>query len=196
MDAVNLKIWEKFRIKRGDNLPLTGWAGTRDMLGELFFELGYKVGAEIGVQAGIFSAVLCKAIPGLKLYCVDPWTPFSITTSDQAKQDKYFEHAEKLLSPYNVEFIKKTSMEAVKSFADGSLDFVYIDGLHDFDNVVMDIVCWAPKVRSGGIVSCHDYNHGYQQGVVYAVDAYTRAHNIQLWYMTPFDKPQSVFWVR
>ncbi len=59
MDAVNAKIWEKFRIKRGGNIPYRGWAGSRDTLGEIFCELGYKIGAEVGVLSGDFSKVLC-----------------------------------------------------------------------------------------------------------------------------------------
>ena len=34
----------------------------------LFAELGFKVGAEIGVDRGYFSADMCQANPGVKLY--------------------------------------------------------------------------------------------------------------------------------
>ncbi|NIV98148.1 class I SAM-dependent methyltransferase, partial [Candidatus Saccharibacteria bacterium] len=62
--------------------------------------------------------------------------------------------------PYkdNVEFIKKTSMEAVKQFEDYSLDFVYIDAAHDFNNIMLDLIKWVPKVKIGGAVCGHDYN--------------------------------------
>ena len=48
-------------------------------------------------------------------------------------------------------------MDAVKTFEDNSLDFVYIDGNHDFLNVAQDIHYWFKKVRPGGILSGHDY---------------------------------------
>jgi len=36
------------------------------------------------------------------------------------------------------------------------LDFVYLDAAHDYDNVKLDIKCWYPKVREGGILGGHD----------------------------------------
>ena len=80
--------------------------------------------------------------------------------------------------------MRMTSMEAAQQVEDGSLDFVFIDGDHRFDAVMMDISLWAPKVRKGGIVSGHDYYHFYQSGVVDAVRVYTWAHRITEWYVT------------
>jgi hypothetical protein len=72
---------------------------------------------------------------------------------------------------------------------------VYIDAMHEFDPVMMDILHWAPKVRPGGIIAGHDYCWYYQGGVVQAVDAYVRAHNILTWYVTQLDKEPSWLWV-
>jgi hypothetical protein len=44
-----------------------------------------------------------------------------------------------------------------RDVTNGSLDFVYIDGNHRFEQVVADLAAWAPKVRPGGIVAGHDY---------------------------------------
>ncbi len=87
-------------------------------------------------------------------------------------------------------------MDAVRDFPDKSLDYVYIDGLHDFDNVMMDIIHWTRKVKSGGIVSGHDFAVAHNDGIIQAVEAYTRAHNIQTWYITHEDYPPSFCWVR
>jgi len=194
--SIHRIIWNKFHIKRRDNPPFWAWQGGREQLAELFCELGYKVGAEIGVSYGHYSMVLCGKNPELKLYCVDPWAPyFYYTQTPQEKQDKAFANAQKNLEGFNVEFVKKTSMDAVKDFKDGSLDFVYIDGLHDFDNVMLDLIHWAPKVRNGGIVSGHDYVVNYLVGVIPAVDVYTRMHNVNMYYVTQ-DKEMSFFWVK
>ncbi len=48
-------------------------------------------------------------------------------------------------------------MDALEDFEDNSLDFVYIDGDHNFKHISEDIYEWTKKVRSGGIVSGHDY---------------------------------------
>lgn len=98
---------------------------------------------------------------------------------------------------FNVEFIRKGSLEAVKDIPNGSLDFVYIDQLHEFDPVMMDLIQWTPKVRAGGIISGHDYSNAfYQFGVIHAVMAYTYAHNIYHWYVTDIDQHPSFFWVK
>jgi predicted O-methyltransferase YrrM len=48
-------------------------------------------------------------------------------------------------------------LRAADDFLDNSLDFVYIDAGHRFDDVVQDIIKWTKKVRKGGIISGHDY---------------------------------------
>ena len=88
-----------------------------------------------------------------------------------------------------------TSMEAVANFDDNSLDFVYIDGLHTFDAVMLDLIFWSPKVRSGGIVAGHDYLEFPNGGIIPAVRAYVTGHGISDWYVTR-DKNPSFFWVK
>lgn len=41
--------------------------------------------------------------------------------------------------------------------ADGSLDFVFIDGGHDLTSVARDLDLWTPKVMAGGIICGHDF---------------------------------------
>ena len=55
--------------------------------------------------------------------------------------------------------VRLPSVEAAKTYADGSLDLVYIDAAHDYDNVIADITAWLPKVRKGGTLSGYDFNH-------------------------------------
>lgn len=193
MPSIHRMIWNKFHIHRYDILPFTGWAGNRVSLAELFGELGYKLGVEVGVQRGIYSEILCQKVPGLKLKCVDPWSPYHAVNAH--KQADIYAQAVERLKPYDAELVRKPSMEAVKDFKDGSLDFVYIDGRHEFDWVMMDLIAWAPKVRLGGIVSGHDYIVGYQMGIIPAVDVYTRSHSIANVYLTR-DREPSFFWVQ
>ena len=194
-------IWNKLGIQRGDTLPFTGgsdrqpwnFTATRVTLAEIMAEAGYKVGAEIGVERGVYSQVLCQKIPGLKLYCVDPWQPYGI--SDARRERSAFRSAQAVLAGFNVEFVIKTSWEASKIIPDRSLDFVYIDAMHDFDNVMTDLILWVPKVKVGGIVSGHDYAPYWQFGVIQAVNTYTKAHNILNWYLVMGDREPSWLWV-
>ena len=126
---------------------------SRDYLPDFFKELGFKTGAEIGVWEGEFTEKFCRA--GFKMYGIDPW--IARGSQNQHQQNARYGRTLALLSPAKCELIRKTSMEAVKDFEDNSLDFVYIDGDHRYANVLEDIIEWSKKVRSGGVVSGHDY---------------------------------------
>ena len=192
MDVRSL-IWTKFRIKRGDNLPYYPWLNcTRNDIAELFAEAGFTRGAEIGVRKGEFSEVLLRSNPNLTLLCVDTWAPYGRV--GQGRQDAFLHLCRRRLVSYKHEIMKMSSMEALNHVPDASLDFVYVDGLHDFDNMMMDTICWSKKVREGGIVSGHDFYNFYRGGITFAVEAYTRAHALE-WYLTR-EIPASWFWVR
>ena len=153
-------IRKKFRPGgRAKTLPLPlRKNGDRVRLAELFCDLEYNIGVEIGTHKGQYSEVLCSANPKLKLYCIDPWGEYlNMPHVMQNKQDELYQEAVTRLEPYNVEILRKKSMEALKDFVDRSLDFVYIDANHDFPFVYEDITEWAKKVKSGGIIACHDF---------------------------------------
>lgn len=89
-------------------------------------------------------------------------------------------------------------MDAVKDFEDESLDFVYIDGHHGFKYVTEDIFEWSKKIKKGGVISGHDYaynrtpaDHAYCLQVKYVIDAYTKAFQIDNWYVLGRDKRES-----
>jgi predicted O-methyltransferase YrrM len=183
-------ILKKYKLTFDDKTPMPIEIPNvgRDNLSSLFHEIGFKVGVEIGVLAGEYSEVLCQANPGLKLYGIDPYEAHAGYPNHawQSSLDKYYEEAKARLAPYkNYEFVKKYSLDAAGDFADNSLDFVYIDGNHDFYNVTADITFWTPKVRPGGIISGHDYfDHKGASGIhVYqVVNAYTEAYGIRPWF--------------
>lgn len=143
-------------------------------LAKYFATLGFTTGAEIGVATGYYSEYLFKSIPNLKLYCIDPYTDKS------PRRDGHFETMVKKLKPYNYTLLKMTSAEALSFIENESLDFVYIDGNHKFKYVLQDIEGWSQKVRTGGIVSGHDYYDFRTGGVVEAVNLYVKKHNIDL----------------
>lgn len=173
---------------------------SRDDLPQFFIDTGYKVGVEVGVYKAEFTEQLCKV--GLKVYGIDPYEAYDdYKTSPkynrfQKRQDFLYGHAQRVLAPYkNCETVRKTSMEAVRDFEDGSIDFVYIDGHHGFKYVAEDIWEWSKKVRKGGMVSGHDYGDyltsaldPYVIHVRYVVDAYTKALKINNWYVLGRDK--------
>lgn len=146
-------------------------------LAKYFTELGFKVGAEIGILEGSYSRALCRYNPELLLYSIDGWDLLENNTKRKKYQLWYYERAKNKLAPHNVVIIKELSTEAVKRFENGSLDFVYIDASHSYPAVKEDITIWTPKVRSGGIVSGHDYN---LPDVSRAVCEYAEKNNIKV----------------
>lgn len=169
----------------------------RERIAQLMAQCGYKKGAEVGVREGMFSEVLCKSIQGLSLLCVDRWDAYpGHSDLDRLPEPIMFlDEAKQRLAPYDVTFIRAASMDAVRDVPDESLDFVYIDANHTFDYVMQDIIEWAKKVRTGGMVAGHDYFRCRNFGVVPAVDTYTREHRINEWFITDENKP-SFFWVK
>lgn len=188
-------IKNKFALDLNQKSPIVLPIDRNRGLCGLFNELGFKTGAEIGVLNGLYSKWLVVKIKGLKLYCIDAWTFYKEYSElrDQQTMDSLYERAKARLAKFNVEFIKKFSMDAVGDFKDESLDFVYIDANHSFPYVMNDITEWSKKVRRGGIVAGHDYSP-YMFEVKKAVDIWTAENNIKLWFLTEKDK--SWFYVK
>ena len=68
-----------------------------------------------------------------------------------------------------VNVIKSHSLEAVDKYEDESLDFCFVDGSHEYEDVKKDILAYLPKVKKGGILAGHDYDKIWD-GVIRAVD--------------------------
>jgi hypothetical protein len=119
---------------------------------------------EVGTWEGDYSYELLKHTQCKKLYCVDPYKHFEgsiypdgMNSLTQVEFDTKYNTVCNRFSEFGdrVEFLRLNSCDAAKKFEDGSLDFVYIDGNHDFKFVLDDILAWYPKVKNGGYL-CGD----------------------------------------
>jgi len=54
--------------------------------------------------------------------------------------------------------IRMDSVSAASTYQNGSLDFVFIDGAHNYNAIRADIDAWLPKVKPGGYIGGHDYD--------------------------------------
>lgn len=131
------------------------------------------IGVEVGVRRGTYSHLLLWNWNGAKLISVDPWLEdardayVDKSNVSQAKHERLYEDTKRRLAPFGrrSEVWRLTSLEAAERLVDRSIDFVYIDARHDYDSVLEDLNAWFPKVRSGGILSGHDYVTGrFPQG--------------------------------
>lgn len=177
--------------------------GGREGLAILFKELGFKVGAEVGVRRAEYSEVLGRVIPGLKLYGVDAWTVYEGYRDILGGQDEYdinLKIAKERTAFFDCTLIKKWSMDAVKDFADESLDFVYLDANHDFPHVTEDINAWEKKIKIGGIISGHDFARSNQDRlkihVKDVVQAWTRSHRISPWFVITGDSSPNWMYIK
>jgi len=128
------------------------------------------VGCEIGVCGGEHSLSLLQNLDISKLYLIDPYEIYSdykegnkIYGSDQLELGATFESAQKLLSDYSdrIVWIHAYSSQA-HCFIQEPLDFVYVDGNHQYEYVSADIQKYFPLIKSGGIMGGHDFYNGYQ----------------------------------
>jgi predicted O-methyltransferase YrrM len=194
-------LHERFNSDDSQSVPVRIKGFTRKDLAKLLSELSLVVGVEVGTSQGINALQMCENIPGIKLTCVDPYMKYHWKHSAD-EHERCFKLAHERLDPYNVAILRMTSMEAVNDFRDGGLDFVYIDGNHEFDFVMEDLISWGRKVKRGGIIALHDYYRFRKAGVVEAVDTYTKAHQVNEWFICDYlmrinkEPEYSVFWAK
>lgn len=131
---------------------------------------------EIGVWKGKSAAYMATEIfnsnKQIKFDCIDTWEgseehldPNSNYFEPGLVSDKDFlyNHFLENIEPVKniINPIRKSSLEAVNLYKDESLDFIFIDAAHDYENVLKDIKAWYPKCKKEtGIISGHDYSWG------------------------------------
>ena len=135
------------------------------------------VGVEIGVGAGQNSKKILENLNIKKLYLIDSWSKYSNYVKELKDTRNYSlkttngkSIAEKNLKPWNKKLIwtNKKSSDVVNIIKNNELDFVYIDGNHNYKYVLEDIKLYWPKLKNGGLMAGHDFKPKFQ-GVIDAV---------------------------
>ena len=130
----------------------------------------YKTFVELGTWKGHSIVFLANEIKkeyndlkDVKIYGIDLFNDTYNENYDKNHVNKLYEIYNRNLEKNNVRDIiydyKDYSWEVAKYFEDKSVDFVYIDADHSYDSVTKDIQSWYPKMKSGGIISGHDFNN-------------------------------------
>lgn len=124
---------------------------------------------EIGSYSGESTAIFATRFKTVT--AIDPWI------DDYDPNDATCHHAplsevekvfDKRISFYpNVKKVKATSDDAVGLFTE-KFDVVYIDGLHTYEQVKIDIQNYLPLTNF--IISGHDYNKDNWEGVYRAIN--------------------------
>ena len=62
---------------------------------------------------------------------------------------------------------------------DVPLDVLFIDGSHEYKDVLNDLQTWGPQVRPGGLILCHDADSASFPGVRTAIENYCQWKNLK-----------------
>lgn len=156
-------------------------------LAQLMLEQGYKNFVEVGCKEGRTTGYILKNVPESRACAVDPWMKQekSVDPTKETYEKWDFDAIEKefwsnvggeniprctmirdtseaVAKAWNAraalgwDYVEGTTMGATKT---RSADLIFIDALHDYENVMQDISLWWPHVRQGGVLAGHDFNH-------------------------------------
>jgi hypothetical protein len=146
-----------------------------DLIRSIGQEFPKGKGVEVGTFKGSFSNQIMNNWSGT-LYMVDVWRPLESGYDDASNHGKYdggvYTDAMENIKGFEDRaiMVRATSEIASDVFNDESLDFVYIDAAHDYENVKNDILAWLPKIKDGGYIAGHDYRYDPNIGVYEAVN--------------------------
>lgn len=117
---------------------------------------------ELGTYSGSSFAAFCQAAEacgaGTKCYGIDLWEgDMHMGSFDEAL---FREVADYMAAshPQTATLVRKDFNSAVADFADGTVDFLHIDGTHTYEAVANDFRTWLPKLSDSGVVLFHDVN--------------------------------------
>ena len=126
------------------------------------------IGVEIGVDVGAHAEALLTFCRIEKLSLVDIW--------DNPQQYGYcLGRLETKFKRGVFDMLPTTSRKAISSFKDNSLDFIYFDHLHDYEEVKWDLENWIYKLKYGGIIGYRHYKK--YPGLTQAIDEFLENSN-------------------
>ena len=144
---------------------------------DLCFELSNKLNiskpmtmVEIGCYKGESTSIFASSGIFEKITCIDPFEgdeeALTLLNDDWARVKKEYWTNTRHWDSINL--IQDYSYKVVEAFKDNSLDFVYIDGSHEYLDVKKDIELYLPKCKK--VIGGHDYDRKGNIEVCNAVD--------------------------
>jgi predicted O-methyltransferase YrrM len=125
-----------------------------------------EVGSYKGRSTSFLAVEIANCGRQIRLDCVDTWKGNEEHQAGQPYEDsdvvndKLYEVFMANMAPVSslITPMRMTSLEAAATYADQTLDFVFLDGDHGYAAVKADIAAWWPKLKHGAILSGHDYS--------------------------------------
>lgn len=137
---------------------------------------------EVGVDRGEFAITFLDRFPQCsQFWGVDDYEPY--LEMPFAREADYLMAVTRLeRHASRAKLIRMGSTEAATLFPSESVDFIYIDGAHDYENVRADLEAWWPALSHQAILAGHDWTeHPLHEGVKRAVTEFARRHNLKVY---------------
>jgi hypothetical protein len=128
--------------------------------GELFVE----VGSFKGRSSAYMAVEILNSGKKIQFDCVDTWQGSSEHQAGapaavkEVVEGTLYETILNNMKPVEGYFNPKrmTSLEAAAQYEDNSIDFIMIDGAHEYEAVKADILAFLPKMKNGGVMTGDD----------------------------------------
>ena len=96
------------------------------------------------------------------------------------RQNPYsLEAVEELLDKFknNIHLIKGNSNMVLNKIDMSKIDYVFLDGGHEYNTVLNDLNCCSEVIKNNGTVLCDDYDLQQAPGVKKAIDEFVKKNN-------------------
>jgi predicted O-methyltransferase YrrM len=160
---------------------------------------------EIGVFHGVTARNVCELLykihgndfkyVGLDLFEKSDQNKFEVIPSTNFKNPfkKFYHQYIMRQDPYSIEavsnllkkfkdqvhLIKGNSNQVLKKMDMSKIDFVFLDGGHEYNTVVNDLNSCIDVLKFNGSILCDDYNLGSAPGVKKAIDEFVKTNNFK-----------------
>ena len=160
---------------------------------------------EIGVFHGVTARNVCELLyqihgndfkyVGLDLFEKSDENKFEVIPSTNFKNPfkKFYHQYITRQDPYSIEavsnllkkfknqvhLIKGNSNQVLKKMDMSKIDFVFLDGGHQYNTVVNDLNSCIDVLKFNGSILCDDYNLGSAPGVKKAIDEFVKTNNFK-----------------
>ena len=98
------------------------------------------------------------------------------------RQNPYsLEAVKELLNKFkdNIHLIKGNSNKILSKIEMKKIDYVFLDGGHEYNTVKNDLECCKEVILNNGVVLCDDYDLSYAPGVKKAIDEFIEINNFK-----------------
>jgi hypothetical protein len=138
---------------------------------------------EVGVAQGEFSSAIWEILQPHRFHLIDIWQSSNPMYGQMAYEAVLAKFAPQIQSG-SVVVHRKRSVDALHELPDNSLDGIYIDADHSYASVRADLQAALPKLRTGAVITGHDYirwsGASSRFGVIEAVNEFCLLNNYEL----------------